>query len=58
MLYNYNINAIKALLKQIYSNNKQETEINRRILWYIFASKSKVINITDSTILKDIKARL
>jgi hypothetical protein len=27
-------------------------------LWCTFAGKSKVINITDNTILKDIKARL
>jgi hypothetical protein len=27
-------------------------------MWYTFAGKSKVIDITDSTILEDIKARL
>jgi len=58
MPYNYNINAIKALLKQIQGDNKQETGINYRILQYTFAGESEVIDITDSAILEDIKARL
>jgi len=58
MPYNYNINAIKALLKQIQGDNEQEIEIDYRILRYIFAGESKVIDITDSAVLEDIKARL
>ena len=45
-------------LKQIQGNNKQEIGINYRILRYTFAGKSEVIDITDSAILEDIKARL
>ena len=44
--------------KQIQNNNEQETGINYYILQYTFAGESKVINIIDSTILKNIKARL
>jgi len=45
-------------LKQIQGNNKQEIGINHHILRYTFAGESKVIDITDSAILEDIKARL
>ena len=45
-------------LKQIQNNNEQETGINYYILQYTFAGESKVINIIDSTVLEDIKARL
>jgi len=58
MLYDYNINAIKALLKQIQGDNEQEIGINHYILRYTFAGESKVIDITNSAILEDIKARL
>ena len=56
MLYNYNINAIRARLKQIQGDNKQETGINHRILRCTFASKSEVIDIINSAVLKGIKA--
>jgi len=58
MPYNYDINIIQAHLKQIQNNNKQETEINHHILQCTFASKSKVIDITNSAVLEDIKAHL
>ena len=45
-------------LKQIQNDNEQEIGINHYILQYTFAGKSKVIDITDSTILEDIKAYL
>jgi len=58
MPYDYDINAIKALLKQIHGDNEQETGIDRRILRCTFAGESEVIDITDSAVLEDIKARL
>ena len=47
----------KCALNKI-NNNKQETGINHCILQCIFTNKFKVINITDSVILKRIKAYL
>ena len=58
MPYDYDINAIKALLKQIQGDNEQETGIDHRILRCTFAGESEVIDITDSAVLEDIKARL
>ena len=58
MPYDYNINAIWARLKQIQSDNEQETGINHRILWCTFAGESEVIDIMDSAVLEGIKACL
>jgi hypothetical protein len=58
MPYDYDINAIQARLKQIQGDNEQETGIDHRILRCTFAGESEVIDITDSAVLEDIKARL
>src|SRR2546423_804518 len=56
--YDYDIDAIRARLKQIQGDNKQETGTNHRILRCTFNGESEVIDITDSAVLEDIKARL
>ena len=58
MPYDYDINAIRARLKQIQGDNEQETGIDHRILRCTFAGESEVIDITDCAVLEGIKARL
>ena len=51
MLFKHVLNKFKVIINR-------KLGINYHILQYTFTSKSEVIDITDSTILKNIKARL